>query len=165
MASQNKRNNLNDQDSQKERLFDPKTCLRFADRKPSMAGNNTNNNQDRRTVEQWQLDNTNAAINELASRLEHCEEEVATVGKNHIDLTDTVHDAVGNRAMTKAKTVQGRNFLWKLVSFFCLISKALLLLAAIMLLVLVILYLYGNYEGNFLNHFLDLVDIDFGNYF
>jgi hypothetical protein len=152
-----------DQDAPKnERLFDPTTPLRFAARNPNMATTRSTNDQDRRAVEQWQLDSTNAYVDEIASHLLSYQEEVFSVVKNHIDLIDAVQDAVGDRrVITKEKAVRGRSLARKIMGFFFLIVKAFLLLFVFMVLVLVVFYLYENYEGDF----FDLIDIDYSHYF
>ncbi|GKU02780.1 hypothetical protein FLAG1_06637 [Fusarium langsethiae] len=117
MAGRDSTNNPNipkDQDSQKERLFYPANPLRFAASKVNKATNN--NNQDRRTVEQWQLDNANAYVDEITAHLRHCQEEIARI-KNHIGRIDAVQDVAEKQATTPEKAVRGRSLPRKIMSF------------------------------------------------
>ncbi|KAL6922353.1 hypothetical protein FSHL1_006315 [Fusarium sambucinum] len=152
----------NEQDSQKERFFDPTaTPLRFATHKANMA--TPNNNQDRRGVEQWQLDNTNAQNEEMASHIHHQQEEIDDL-KDRIARIGTVQDIVEKPATTEQEIVRDRSSSYKILSFLWLIYKLLLLLAIILgILYLVKYHIYDDW--NYVGYFLDLLDIDYPHFF
>ncbi|CEI67498.1 hypothetical protein FVEN_g5601 [Fusarium venenatum] len=153
----------NDQGSQKERLFDPTaTPLRFATHKVNMA--TPNNNQDRRGVEQWQLDSTNAQHEEMVSHIHHQQEEIDDL-KDRIARIDAVQeDTVEKPATTEQEIVRDRSSSYKILSFLWLIYKLLLLLAIILgILYLVKYHIYDDW--NYVGYFLDLLDIDYPHFF
>ncbi|OBS29531.1 hypothetical protein FPOA_03468 [Fusarium poae] len=151
-----------DQDSQKERLFDPTvTPLRFATHKANMA--TPNQNQDRRNVEQWQLDNTNAQHEEMISYIHHQQDEIDEL-KCRIARIDAVQDTVEGPAATEQEAVHSRSSPHKSISFLWLIFDLSILLS----LVVGIFYLVKNPlfdDWNYLGYFLDLLDIDYPHFF
>ncbi|RGP64703.1 hypothetical protein FSPOR_7793 [Fusarium sporotrichioides] len=160
MAGRDSSNNPDipkDQDSQRESLFDPATPLRFAASKANKATNN--NNQDRRTVEQWQLDNANAYVDEITAHLRHCQEEIYEI-KDHIGRIDAVQDVAEKQDTTPEKAVRGRSLPRKIMSFFWFIFKVLFLLVVVIVLFYVIKYHVSD-DWNYQGYFLDLLDIDY----
>ncbi|KAL4723537.1 hypothetical protein ACLX1H_009174 [Fusarium chlamydosporum] len=141
---------------QPECLYNPEIPIRFAALHPNVANNvnkNNNNNKnnlhDRLAVEQWQLDSTNAYVDQLASHLLDHQDETLSVMRKYIDLLDAVHGPVEEYVIIEEGFIQRRGFMRKVLAAMCLLAKGFLLLLVVTALVLLMLYVYESYEGDF----------------
>lgn len=149
---------------QPERLYNPEIPIRFAALHPNMANNvnnNKNNLHDRHAVEQWQLDSTNAYVDQLASHLLDYQDEIISVMRKYIDQLDAVHGPVEEYVIIEEEFIQRRGFMRKVLAAMCLLAKGFLLLLVVTALVLLMLYVYEIYEGDF----FELIDVDYPHYF
>ncbi|KAF0644286.1 hypothetical protein FPSE5266_03407 [Fusarium pseudograminearum] len=140
-----------DRDLQRERIFDPTKPIRFATPNTKIA--------DRRPVEQWQLNETNTGINDMASQLRQFQDEIAEF-RGQIGPNDTRHDAVESRPATDGKVSlpqKAMRFFWRLFSLFALV------LVIAMILYLVVYHVCDDW--NFGGYLLDLLDIDYPHFF
>ncbi|EKJ76407.1 hypothetical protein FPSE_03406 [Fusarium pseudograminearum CS3096] len=140
-----------DRDLQRERIFDQTKPIRFATPNTKIA--------DRRPVEQWQLEETNTGINDMASQLHHCQQQIAEV-RDQIGPMDAGHDAVETRPATDGKVSlpqKAMRFFWRLFSLFALV------LVIAMILYLVVYHVCDDW--NFGGYLLDLLDIDYPHFF